>query len=373
MIKVLALIDSVSVSGPCQGLFELIEHSSTQRELAFVLGMFLMAPLKTSPAIEEARRRGISFVILSQNHRYDLRPIHQALTVAKEHKISILQSHGYKAAAVAWVLKYWTGLPWLAFVHGYTAENRRIAMYNRLDRWIIRGADRVIAVSEATKRMLQRVGVHESHLRVVHNGIDPVRRSKGTEAKRLRSLWRSEDDGLLVGVIGRFSPEKGQAQFLRALRDVVQGCPGVMAILIGDGPERARLEEQVKSAGLGESVRFAGYHADMSSVYDALDLVVIPSLSEGLPNVLLEAFLHGKAVIATAVGGIPEVMQGCLTKWLVPPGDEKALSEKIIEILKDSDLRRVASEAGKKEIEIRFSVSQRARRMAALYREVSPV
>ena len=126
----------------------------------------------------------------------------------------------------------------------------------------------------------------------------------------------------------------------------------------------------MKTAGLEKHVHFADYQTDMSSVYKALDLVVIPSFSEGLPNVLLETLLHGKALIATAVGGIPEVMQGVLSKCLVPPGDAKALAEKILEVLKDSDLRAELSEAGKKEVEANFSVFQRVQKVTELYREV---
>jgi glycosyltransferase involved in cell wall biosynthesis len=173
----------------------------------------------------------------------------------------------------------------------------------------------------------------------------------------------------LIGVIGRFSPEKGHAVFLEAFNTVVRTLPKCKAVLIGEGPEMPALEAMVKAAGQGKHVKFAGYQTDMSSVYKALDLVVIPSLSEGLPNVLLEAFLHGKPVIATAVGGIPAVMQGVLSRCLVSPADPKALAEKILEVLKDSDLRTELSEAGNKNVETNFSVFQRGQKITQVYRE----
>ena len=369
MINVLALIDSREVSGPCHGLFELIEHA-TDKDMLFVLGMFLMAPLTTSPAIDEARRRRLSLAILFQGHRYDPRPILQALQVVRKHKISILQSHGYKAGVVAWILKRLTGLPWVAFVHGYTAENRRMAMYNRLDRWLMRGADRVIAVSEATKGLLQRGGLPECRLRVVHNGIDLQRRGAGTDGERLRCFWQGEPDNFLIGVIGRFSPEKGQAVFLDAFKIVVQALPRSKAVLVGEGPERSVLEASVRAAGLEKHVQFAGYQTDMSSVYEALDLIVIPSFSEGLPNVLLEAFLHDKAVIATDVGGIPEVMQDGLAKFLVPAGDAKAMADAIVQILRDPLLRTELGEAGARRVREAFSPSQRTKRITDVYNEI---
>lgn len=367
-IRVLALMDTYRVSGPCLGLFELIEQIPDGGP-QFVIGLFLRDPHTYSPACDEASRRGISFVVLREKYRYDPRPILQALQIVRSHKISILQSHSYKAAALAWVLKRVTGLPWVAFVHGYTAENRRMAFYNRLDRWLLRGADRVVAVSEATKAVLQKAGLPECRVQVIQNGIDLRRRSAGTEGERLRCLWQDEAYNLLIGVIGRLSPEKGQAVFLDAFDIVARALPNSKAVLVGEGPERPALEASVKAAGQEKHVQFAGYQMDMSSVYKALDLVVIPSLSEGLPNVLLEAFLHGKSVIATAVGGIPAVMQGVLSKCLVPPGDARALAEKILEILSDSELRAELSEAGRKNVETNFSVFQRGQKITEVYRE----
>jgi glycosyltransferase involved in cell wall biosynthesis len=368
-LRVLALMDTYRVSGPCLGLFELIEQIPDGGP-QFVVGFFLRDPDKSSPACEEASRRGIPLALFREKYRYDPRPILQAMRVVKTHNISILQSHGYKSGAVAWILKRLTGLPWVAFVHGYTAEDRRIAIYNSLDRWLIKGADRVIGVSEATKRLLQRAGLPESRLRVVHNGIDLQRRGAGTEGAQLRRLWQNEADSLLIGVIGRLSPEKGQAVFLDALRITVQAFPRIKAVLIGEGPERPALEGSVKAAGLEKYVRFAGYQTDMSSAYEALDVVVIPSLSEGLPNVLLEAFLHGKAVIATKVGGIPEVMQDGLSKFLVPAGDATAMAEAIVQVLRDPLLRTELGEAGARRVRDAFSSSQRTKRIIDLYNQL---
>jgi glycosyltransferase involved in cell wall biosynthesis len=368
-LRVLALMDTYRVSGPCLGLFELIEQIPNGGPQV-VVGIFLRDPNSSSPACEEASRRGIHLTVFREKYRYDPRPILQAMRVVKKHNISLLQSHGYKSGAVAWVLKRLTGLPWVAFVHGYTAENGRMAMYNRLDRWIMRGADRVIAVSEATRRLLQKAGVPECRVRVIHNGVDLQRRSAGAESKKLRRLWQRAPDSLLVGVIGRLSPEKGQAVFLDAFRIVAQALPNAKAVLVGEGPERSALEASVKAAGLEQYVQFAGYQTDMSSIYNALDLVVIPSLSEGLPNVLLEAFLHEKAVIATAVGGIPEVMQNGLSKFLVPAGDAKGLADAIVEVLRDPILRKELGEAGARRVREAFSLSQRTQRITDLYNEL---
>jgi glycosyltransferase involved in cell wall biosynthesis len=284
--------------------------------------------------------------------------------------VDVLQSHGYKAALVAWCLKRVTGLPWVAFAHGYTSENRRITLYNRLDRWLMRRADRVVVVSKATGHLLCDAGVDCDRIRVIYNAVDGDERVREVSGAEFRRLSGASADDLLIGVIGRLSPEKGQAVFVRAFEEVVRAVPHARAVMVGEGQELERLLASVRAAGLNGRITFAGYQAEMPSVYAALDLVVIPSLSEGLPNVLLEAMLHRKAVVATTVGGIPEVMHGGLAKWLVPPDDAETLARAMIEALRDAPLREELGSTGERRARVAFSPSYRAERIVELYREL---
>jgi glycosyltransferase involved in cell wall biosynthesis len=368
-MNVLMLIATDSVNGPLRGLFQLNEGAK-HSNVGFVLGLFLRRPAVTTQAIKEALRRGFCVATLIEKRQYDPWLIPQAWRVVCEHKATLLQSHGYKPAVLAWCLKGFTGLPWVAFAHGYTSENFRMALYNRLDRWLMRRADRVVAVSEATALMLLNVGVLGDKIRVIHNAIDPEDHQLEVSGTEFRRQCGAGPGNLFIGVIGRLSPEKGQAVFLQAFEEVVRTVPQARAVLVGEGQELKRLRASVRTAGLDSRITFAGYQEDMSSVYAALDLVVIPSLSEGLPNVLLEAFLHGKAVIATKVGGIPEVMQDGLSKFLVPAGDSKAMAEAIVQVLRDPLLRTELGEAGARRVREAFSPSQRTKRITDLYNEL---
>lgn len=368
-MRVLAFIAAGEVSGPSRGLFQLVELSK-DAELQFVLGMFLVPSFTTTASIEEAKRRGFQVAILSQRGRYDPRLIFQAWKILRTHRIDVLQSHGYKPALVAWCLKCLTGLPWVAFAHGYTSENRRMAFYNRLDLWLMRRADRVVVVSEATGRLLQRAGVHENRIRVIYNAIDPHHYWLEAGGEEFRRHCQIGPEDLLVGVIGRLSLEKGQAVFVRAFQKVARSVPQAKAVLLGEGQELERLQATARAAGLEGRVTFAGFQADMSPIYSALDLVVIPSLSEGLPNVLLEAMLHRKALVATAVGGIPEVMQDGLSTWLVPAGDADALAQAMIDALRNPALRAALGEIGERRVREAFFPSRRAEQMVELYKEL---
>jgi glycosyltransferase involved in cell wall biosynthesis len=366
---VLALMDTMKVSGPCRGLFQLVKL--TQEDIRFVLGMFLIGGAATSSPIEEAKRRGYEVATLSQRRRYDPGLILQAWKIMRHYGVQIIQSHSYRPAFMAWCLKRVTGLPWIAFAHGYTSENKRMAVYNRLDCWLLRRADRVVVVSGALKRHLATAGVPPDKIHVVYNAIDPDDHTPERDGTEFRRQCQVGPHGLLVGVIGRFSPEKGQAVFVEAFADVVRVMPEARAVLVGDGQELPRLQTLVRSRGLEGRVIFAGHQSEMSSVYAGLDLVVIPSLSEGLPNVLLEAMLHGKAVIATAVGGIPEVMALGLSEWLVPPADARALGQKMVEALQAPAVRAALATTGRAHVRAKFSPASRARQLAALYHEVT--
>jgi glycosyltransferase involved in cell wall biosynthesis len=368
-VKVLGLIDSYQVSGPCRGLFQLAQQTRATG-IQFVVGLFLVDSWVTSPALEEAKRRGIPVATLLQKRRYDWSLIPQAQRIIREQKVRVLQTHNYKPAFIAWCLKSITGLPWVAWAHGYTSENLRVALYNRLDRWLMRRADRVVVVCESMKRLLRASGVSENRIEVIYNAIEPADHPLSDDGDMFRHQCRARANDLLIGVIGRLSPEKGHAVFVQAFENVVRTVPQARAVLVGEGQELERLRASVRAARLDSRITFAGYQRDTSSVYAALDLVVIPSLSEGLPNVLLEAMLHRKAIVATAVGAIPEVMQAALSRWLVPPGDAERLAQTVIEALQNPALRQELGEIGERRVREAFSPSYRAERIVALYREL---
>ena len=368
-MKILALTASSELTGPCRSLFQLVEHTK-QWGIEFVLGIFLLAHHRTSLAIEEATRRGYCVEVLSQRKRYDPGLLRQVSRIIRRQDISILQSHGYKSALIAWLFHHVGGIPWIALAEGYTSENRRMAFYNRLDRWLLRRADRVVAVSHATAELLLDYGIPAERLTVIANAIDAGDYNLNADGSTLRTAWHIHPDDVLVGVIGRFSPEKGHSVFLRSFKRVLKQVPRARAILVGEGPEEGTLRAIVQDEGMEAHVHFVGYHCAVSPVFAALDLVVVPSLSEGIPLVLLEALLHRKAVIATRAGGIPEVLTGELSRWLVRVGDAEALAAAQVEALQNPGLRMELGEGGARHVSQRFSSARRAQDMLGVYQQV---
>jgi glycosyltransferase involved in cell wall biosynthesis len=370
MLNILALIDTYQVNGPCRGLLQLAGQAK-EHGGRFIIGLFFKRQHRTSPAFEECRKRGIEVDVLHQTRRYDPWVIFKAWRMVKGQRVEVLQSHGYKPTVLAWLLKRLMHVPWIAVMHGHTNENKWVVLYNKIDLWAARSADRVITVSSSMKTLLKNSGIPEQRIRVIPNAIDPRAYHLDCDGVEFRSRCGAGADNVLVGVIGRLSPEKGHEIFLQAFARVTASVPNAKAVFVGEGQEADRLEAMIRLSDLKEHVAFVGYHTNISLVYSALDLVVIPSLSEGLPNVLLEAFLHRKAVVATAVGGIPEVMQGELSSWLVPPRNAEALASSIIRALESRDTRDAVASLGEHIVRAQFSPSRRAEQFFAVYREVT--
>jgi glycosyltransferase involved in cell wall biosynthesis len=342
-IRVLALIAANEVTGPLRGLFQLIEHA---KDVRFLLGMFLVKGHQPTRAVAEALRRGFNVELLTQAGRYDVGLLIRTAKIIRTHRPTVIQSHGYKSALLAWICGRLCGVPWVAFSHGYTSENRRIGLYNRLDAWVLRHADAVVAMSRAMADQLADSGVPVNRIHVIHNAIDPAEHCVDGSGERWRRRWGISTEEVVLGVVGRLSPEKGQQIFLEAFQGVVAQEPNLRAVFVGDGSEKERLVHQVSRLGLANHVLFTGHDPRLEDLYPALDLVVIPSLSEGLPNVLLEAMLYGKPIVATEVGAIPEILKPAGTGWLVPPGNGPALQAAMLDALQDSERRAASGLAG---------------------------
>jgi glycosyltransferase involved in cell wall biosynthesis len=370
-VTVLALVAASEITGPLRSLFQLIKTASTlerpsKHPITYVVGVFIRRPLRNSLAIEELKRRGITTAVLHQRWRFDPLLFIQVWRLLRRHKVSLIQTTSYKAAVLGCFFHRLTGIPWVALAEGYTYENRWIERCNRLEQWLLRSASCVVTVSKPTGELLLRTGVRPERLRVIGNAIDPGEYQTDATGNRLRQRWGIHDGELAVGVIARFSPEKGHAVFLEAFQQVLKTKPNVVGVFIGDGPERPGLLERAERMGLMDRIRFVGYQTDVSSVYAALTVVVIPSLNEGLPLVMLEALLHGKPVVATAVGGLPEILGELCPRWLVPPGDPIALGSTIVEALENEASTSIAS-AAPAYVKKRFSAVQRAMSMFSLY------
>lgn len=157
-------------------------------------------------------------------------------------------------------------------------------------------------------------------------------------------------DNVVFGFVGRLVPIKDVRTLVRAFAIVSATMPATRLMVVGDGEERASLEDLARSTGLGGSVLFAGWRRDLAAVYGCLDAVVLSSLNEGTPVAIIEAMAAGKPVIATGVGGVADVVTDGETGLLVPPGDPRRLAEAMTRLALDPEVRRRMGEAGRRAV-----------------------
>jgi glycosyltransferase involved in cell wall biosynthesis len=235
----------------------------------------------------------------------------------------------------------------------------------------LRSFDRVVAVSEGTKRRVLNCGVSANRITVIHNGIvtedyEPARVARGY----LRERFKLPADALIVGSVGRLSPEKGQYDLLEAARQLAPARPHVYFALTGDGPDEAGLRARVHEYGLDDRVLFTGKLKDARPVFRDLDILALTSHTEGFPNVVLEALCMETPVLATDVGGTSEIIQDEVTGVLIPARQSNRIEAGLLRLIDDRAGAERLMRAGREAVLARFSFTQRVVREEALYREI---
>ncbi|MGH7279381.1 MAG: glycosyltransferase, partial [Candidatus Rokuibacteriota bacterium] len=231
--------------------------------------------------------------------------------------------------------------------------------------------DRFVTVSVDLRRWLAcTVGIPERKLVTIVNGVDTSRFRDGDRDAGRRVLGVPEGVPV-VGTVGRLDPVKDQAGLLRAFARVATQHPDAMLLVAGDGPCRAELDTLAADLGLGGRARFLGEREDVPVVLRALDLFVLPSIAEGISNTILEALATGLPVIATRVGGNPELVDDGATGALVPARNPDALARAISAYVDDSHLRRLHGKAARQQAVERFDLAGMVARYRDLYLDLA--
>jgi glycosyltransferase involved in cell wall biosynthesis len=323
--------------------------------------------------VTAARDLGLAVEIIPERRRFDLGVLPKLKKVINQHSPDIVVTHSVKSHFLMWRSHISRKCPWVAFHHGYTSTDRKMRVYNRLDRWSLPATDRIITVCQAFARDLSRnTGVALDDISVLHNAIRPQLPATGTEAQAVRSKFGIADDESLILAVGRLSKEKAHIDLIAAFSGLRKSTPKVNAklIIVGDGPEREKREAAADSLVCKESVVFAGQSSDVWPFYFAADVFVLPSHSEGSPNVLLEAMAAGIPIVATEVGGVPEMVEHNQGALLVPASDPPALGAAIARVLTDNNLARHLTANASSLVGTRYAPENYVRSLVEIYREV---
>ena len=255
-----------------------------------------------------AARFGMPIHTIPERGPIDLRAIRLLGDLCKRLHVDIWHSHDYKTDLLGRLIQRKYPMKLVTTMHGFTGETWRTRLYARLSNHALRRYDKVIAVSPQLMRYAAEHGVHLNKLRHVPNAIDLNEYKRARPRRQAKHALGLSKGEYAIGVVARFSVEKGVDRAIHMFADIHQQRPNTRLHLIGDGPRRTELESLVAELGLTDSVRWWGWQRDTRRILEAMDMLVLPSHTEGLPNVVLEAMAIGLPIAATRVGAVPEVL-----------------------------------------------------------------
>ena len=329
---------------------------------------------RDGPLAEELARAGVRRHDLGARRIADPLALLRLLRLLGRGRFSLVHAHGPEACMLAGIACTLTRVPLVITRHvlDEATTNWRLRQLDRLIRFAARRAAAVVAVSSAVARRLEETGAARPEaIHVIHNGVE-LERFRGADLSRRREEFRralgvGPDDSLVL-LPAVLREGKGHEVLLEALPEIKSRVPRARVAFAGGGD----LERGVRAlaARHGDAVMFLGQRDDMPELFAACDLVVLPSLAEALPTALIEAAAAGRPVVATRVGGTPEVVEEGKTGLLVPPSDPAALASAVAAVLSDREKARALGEAGRRRACALFSVRAQVERTVALWSQV---
>jgi len=312
----------------------------------------------------------------------DIRPLSDARAfwglwrILRQFRPHVVHTHTAKAGVLGRIAARLAGVPVVVHTyHGHVLRSYfgplRNALFRGLERALGWTSDALVAVSESVRDDLVGLGVADAaKIRVIPLGLELTGLTGVLPRGRLRSESGVADPVPLIGIVGRLAPIKDLPTFLAAALLVRRSVPEARFAIVGDGEERSALEVAARQLGLTGAVHFHGWHRDMAAVYGDLDVVVNCSRNEGTPVALIEALAAGRPVVATRVGGTPDLLGRGDYGLLVPPGDPAALAAAIVGLLQSPDAARACAARGRAYVLRHHSAERLVDDVDQLYRQL---
>jgi len=363
-VKVLQLISSGGYYGTENMLLNLCasqEQSGCQNSLL----LFYNVHVPNVEFYERARRRGLSVRMVHCKGRADWRAVRQIEEYIQEDAVDLVHTHGYKADLYGYLAAWRCHKPVVATCHNWVGGTAALGIYNHLDRMVLKKFNALAAVSDAVAHRLLAFGVPTEKIKTIANGIDVTAFERAQPLPLLKA-----EDGTVVGIVARLDLQKGFEYLLRAARDLCKTTPDLKIVIVGEGPDREKIEEMIEQYGLQSNVILAGQQSNMPAVYAAMDIFVLPSLNEGLPMTVLEAMAASKPVIATKVGAIGSVIKDGENGLLVNAKDSEGLRNAIASLLSDPERRQRLGDQAHAWVSQNYTSEAMALKYREMYEEV---
>jgi glycosyltransferase involved in cell wall biosynthesis len=311
----------------------------------------------------EAQRRGLTIRPVAMRGAVDVRACWRLRQLMRTEDVDLVHTHSSIDAWLAGFAAHSLHLPVVRSRHvSIPVKRRRNFVYNTL-------CHRIISSGEAIREVLITAGVDPEKIVAIPAGVDTAQFHPAVSGAAVRREFGLNSP--VIGTVAMFRRSKGHRILLQAIPEILRSAPGAVFLWVGDGVGRAALEQEIAAAGVHAKVYMAGFREDVAACIAAMDVVVLPSIkSDGVPQVILQALAMRKPVVASAVGGIPEVIQHQRTGVLVPANDPQALAEAIVQVLRDPESAAAWAHAGGQSIDTRYALEYMIDRTAAVYTEV---
>jgi glycosyltransferase involved in cell wall biosynthesis len=366
-LRLLAIIEAYSITGPAKNLLE-FARLARQADVETMIATFTRGSSKNQ-FIDTALEAGCPVEVIHESGLYDRSVIRNLTQLVERLRPQIIQTHAVKSHFLARCAGLHRLAPWVAFHHGYTWPSLRARLYNQLDRWSLPAANKVLTVSLPFREDLIARRVNQERIEIVHNAIPPDWGScfrQPTQSRACRAELGIRTNQNVILIVGRLSREKDHLTLLEAVADLGSELnPHV--VIVGEGPERHRIERCIRRLNLIGSVTLTGQRESAEPYYGIAQVAVLSSLSEGSPNALLEAMAAGVPVVATRVGGIPEIVTHEESALLVEPGDITGMSSSIARILQDAKFAQQIARRSRELVLEYHGPEGRVRRLLEIY------
>jgi glycosyltransferase involved in cell wall biosynthesis len=284
---------------------------------------------------DRAATEGLETEAIDVAGRVDFGAVLRLAWLLRQRGVELLHAHDYKTTIMGVPAAALARVPLVATLHGDTAESQAVRFYEWLNYRALRFCRRVVAVSPQLRDHAAGF-VAAARLVQIDNGVDTVTlRARVTPGRDLRAEIGVPPEGPLLGMVGRLAPEKAHATMIEALARLDAPGPPPHLVIVGDGPLRLDTEAAARRHGVASRVHLLGARTDLADIYAALSVLIQPSLTEGLPLVVLEAAALGVPVVASRVGAVPTVLEEGAAGVLVPAGDVGALAAAVGGLLRE--------------------------------------